>query len=192
MTNTTLDTLVLDVETKNTFAEVGGREHLLELQPSVVCLYSYQKNKYLCFTEKQFPELKELLSTPAILVGFSSHKFDLPLLSHLFSLPLMTYPRIDLSDEIELRTGRLISLDALAQSNLDEIKKTHKSLDAPRLYAEGKIDELLEYCRMDVEITKRLYDKVKKYGELIIPARARSNSGEASVVRIDIPNPLFQ
>ncbi|MDP2629390.1 MAG: ribonuclease H-like domain-containing protein [Candidatus Harrisonbacteria bacterium] len=179
------DTLVIDIETKNTFADVGGKERLLELFISVVGVYSYQRDKHHCFGEDEFDSLKNLLSTEHILVGFSSNKFDFPLLSHHFGLDLMSYPRVDISDEIEIRTGRMVGLGDLAHYNF-ETKKTHKGLDAPRLYAEGKIEELKRYCLQDVKITTMLYDKLKKEGELIIPPRKSEAFGEATILKIDL------
>jgi DEAD/DEAH box helicase domain-containing protein len=169
-----MDTLVLDIETKNTFAEVGGKgkEFLDKLNMSVVCIYSYNKNEYFCFDEHQLDELKAFLSTPALLVGFSSNKFDLPILNRILNMDLKSYPRLDLSDEIELRTGRLIGLNALAQANLGK-GKTHENVAAPVLYREGKIDELKEYCKNDVMITKEIYDKAKKNGFLLIPDKQK-------------------
>jgi len=186
-----MDTLVLDIETKNTFGDVGGKDRLLKLLISVACFYSYNQDKYFSFYENQFEEAKKFLETRARLVGFSSNKFDIPLLAHNLGLDLMSYPRIDISDEIELRTGRLIGLNDLAHLNLGEVK-THKGLDAPVLYAAGKMEELKEYCLQDVKITKDLFDKLKKSGELILPARRTSQSDEPSILEINLSeNPDF-
>lgn len=187
-----MDTLVIDIETKNTFADVGGKQNLLDLKISVVCVYSYQKNKYFIFAEDELEKLKELLQEPAVLVGFSSNKFDLPILSHNLNLNLLSYSRVDISEEVELRTGRLVSLDSLARLNLNEMKKTHKNTDAPRLYSEGKLEELKEYCRTDVEITKKIYDKIKKTGQLVVPPKKNESPEESRVIDIDVPSPLFQ
>lgn len=176
-----MDTIVLDIETKNTFGDVGGQSRLLDLEMSVVGTYSYKKDTYFCFEESNFVDLKKLLQTPAILVGFSCNKFDFPILNKSLGLNLMQYPRIDLSDEIEMRTGRWVGLDALAQTNLD-MKKPHSGIMAPILYAEGRIDELKAYCLNDVAMTKKLFDLIKKQGFLIIP----SKHDESIKLKIDL------
>lgn len=178
--------IVFDIETKNTFADVGGKEHLDKLEVSVVCVYSYNKDQYFCFDDTQLTELASFLSKPALLIGFSSNKFDVPILARVLNLPLFEYPRIDISDEIELRTGRLIGLNDLAQINFGT-KKTSTGLLAPKLYAEGKFDELKEYCQQDVKLTKDLFDKIKKEKHLKIPER----DGSAERVDIDLSSALM-
>lgn len=182
-----MDSLVFDIETKNTIADVGGKEHLNKLEVSVVCLYSYKKDAYLCFDDTQFLELAAFLSKPAVLIGFSSNKFDVPILARVLNLPLFEYPRIDISDEIELRTGRLVGLNALAKANFGT-EKTSSGLLAPKLYAEGKLDELQEYCQQDVKLTKDLFDKIKREKHLLIPER---ESEETVRVDIDLSSALM-
>ena len=184
-----LDTIVFDIETKNTFGDVGGKKNLLHLEPSVACFYSLLKNKYFCFTDKELDEMKEFLSERVILVGFSSNKFDVPILQHTLNLDLMAYPRLDISDEIETRTGRMVGLGDLAHVNLGT-EKSGTGLNAPVLYAAGKMEELKEYCRKDVEITKDLFLKIKREGQLIIPPRKTDAIGESTLLEIDISQQL--
>lgn len=184
-----MDTLILDIETKQTFAELGGkgREFLDKMEMSVICIYSYTKNTYTCFDEMQLDELKALLSNRALLVGFSSNKFDLPILERTLGLDLMSYPRFDISDEIERQTGRLIGLSKLAEANL-KINKSGNAVGAPDLYRAGKMEELKKYCEQDVKVTKEIYDLIKKNGELLIPER---DSDVPSLVSIRIDPQLF-
>ncbi|MDO8602011.1 MAG: ribonuclease H-like domain-containing protein [bacterium] len=167
-----MNTLVLDIETKQTFAELGGkgREFLDKMEMSVCGVYSYKKNEYYCYGEDEFEKLKALLSEKALLVGFSSNKFDLPIINRTLGLDLMSYPRVDISDEIERQTGRLIGLSKLATANL-KINKFGNAVSAPDLYRDGRIKELKEYCEQDVKITKELYDLIKKQSWLLIPDR---------------------
>lgn len=163
-----MDTIVLDIETKYTFGEVGGASNLDKLGISVVGVYSYKKDEYYCFGEDEFEDLSKLLSEPAVLVGFRSNKFDLPILNIEFDLNLFDYPRVDLSDEVELKLGRLVSLDSLAQTNLG-IGKTGKGIMAPKMYWDGEIEKLKNYCLQDVKITKELYDLARLKKELLVP-----------------------
>jgi len=182
-----MDTVVFDIETKNTIAEVGGKENLHKLETSLACFYSYNKDAYFCFQDTQFSEMKAFLSQPRLLVGFSSNKFDIPILARELELPLFEYPRIDISDEIELRTGRLIGLSELGRVNFG-LEKTGSGLEAPKLYREGKIQELAEYCQNDVELTKKLFDKIKKEKKLLIPER---ESDSVLSVEIDLSQALM-
>src|SRR3989344_4127845 len=124
-----MDKIVLDIETKNSFADVGGQEHLKKLDASFVGVYSYNQNKYLSFFENQFSELGELLKKTGLLIGFSSKRFDIPVLEKYFKFEIGKIPHVDLLEEIELNFGRRISLDILAKTNLG-IGKTNHGLEA--------------------------------------------------------------
>jgi DEAD/DEAH box helicase domain-containing protein len=163
------DTIVIDIETKNTFADVG-RDNFGDLQISVVGVYSYNKDEYIAFEEREMDKLAELLRETELIVGFSITRFDLPVMAKHFDFDLFNIPRIDLLDEIELVSGKRISLDLLAKQNLGYGKTGH-GLDAPILFEQGKLDELKKYCLHDVKVTKELYDLAKKQGHLLVPQR---------------------
>ena len=48
-----MDAIVFDIETKNSFADVGGQENLKKLDVSVVGVYSYNDDAYSCFEENE-------------------------------------------------------------------------------------------------------------------------------------------
>lgn len=183
-----MDTIVLDIETKYTFGEVGGAENIDKLKISVVGIYSYNKDKYYCYGEDEFDKLKELLSRRTILVGFRSNKFDLPILNLELDLSLFDYPRVDLSDEVEREAGRLVSLDALAQTNLG-VGKSGSGILAPKMYWDGEIEKLKSYCLQDVRLTKDLYDLARTKKQLLVPSK---HSDELTPIYPDFSSLLFE
>ncbi len=164
-----MDTLVLDIETKDMYGPSSGKI-ISDLSPSFIGVYSYKQNKYLSYFERDFPALKELMKEPALLVGFSSNRFDIPIISRVLNLTFEKHPRVDLCEEIELRSGRRVGLNTLALVNLGRGKTGH-GVEAPTLFAEGRTEELKEYCLNDVKLTKELYDLVRKDGFLKIPKK---------------------
>jgi len=175
----TRDTLVIDIETKNTFADVG-RDNFDALEVSLVGLYSYKQNKFFHFWEEEMDKLGKFLSTAEQIIGFSISRFDLPVLKKHFDFDLFSIPRFDILDEIELLLGRRVGLDILAKANLG-FGKNGRSLEASGLYRDGKMEELKNYCLNDVKITKELYELIQKQGYLLIPQK---NSEET--VRLEI------
>ena len=165
-----MDKLVIDIETKNTFAEVGGQNNIHKLDASFVGVYSYNQDKYLSFYENQFDELGQLLQKAGLIIGFSINRFDIPVMEKYFKFNLKAVPCLDLLEEIELGLGHRISLDILAKTNLG-IGKTHHGLEAIKFYKEGNLEELKNYCLNDVKITKELYDLAKKQGHLMVPRK---------------------
>jgi hypothetical protein len=180
-----MDTIVFDIETQNFFTDPGvGRDNFSALKISVVAAYSYAQDKYFAYDEHQIGELMELFRGAGRIVGFSSNRYDIPVLNLYFErfrparpaegkfekVDLWKKDRVDLLDEIEMATGNRISLDRLAEANLGA-KKTHHSWEAITLYKEGKIDELKEYCLNDVRLTKGLYDLYRTENALLVPDR---------------------
>jgi DEAD/DEAH box helicase domain-containing protein len=183
-----MDKLVIDIETKNSFADVGGQANITDLQISFVGVYSYNQDKFLSYTEHQLPELTDLLKKAGLIIGFASNRFDIPVLNHHCKIDLFSLPRIDLLEEVELALGQRISLDILARTNMN-VGKTHSSgLEAIRLYEEGKLDELREYCLNDVKITRDLYELAKKQGHLLVPHRT---TGEMSKAYFNLNEPIM-
>ncbi len=177
MTN---DKIVIDIETKNTFIEVG-KDNFDALEVSLIGIYSYNQNEYFSFFEDEIDKVGEILSSAGMIIGFSISRFDLPVLKKHFDFDLFSIPRIDLLDEIEYLLGRRVGLDMLAKTNLG-VGKNGLSLEAPNLYRDGKMEELKNYCLNDVKITKDLYELARRQGYLTVPRGSR----EAVRVHLDI------
>ncbi len=178
-----MDTFIFDIETKDMYGGGSGKI-ISDLHPSVICLYSYKRNEYVSFFEADFPKLKELLTEPALLVGFSSNRFDLPILSRALNMVFDKHPRVDLAEEIEARTGRRIGLNTLALINLGKGKTGH-SAEAPQLFAEGRTEELKEYCLNDVLLTKELYDLIREKKQIKIPKKESVFSNQLGLFEKD-------
>lgn len=164
------DKLVFDIETKNSFADVGGQENLKQLAISVVGVYSYKQDFFYCYEEHEFGKLAELMKKANLLIGFSSKRFDLPILGKYFEFNLAGIDHFDILEEIEKIFGRRIGLGALAEANLG-IGKTGKGLEAIELYRTGQIEKLKKYCLQDVKLTKDIFELIRNRGFLWIPQR---------------------
>lgn len=163
------DKLVIDIETKNSFADVGGHDHLLDLEMSYVGIYSYNLDKYFGFFEHEFEQLEPYLKSTDLIIGFSSNRFDIPILNKYYNFNVKAIESLDMLDEIEEKLGHRVKLDHLAQTNLKIGKTAPSGLEAIKLYNEKRWDDLKNYCLNDVKITKELYDLGKKQGHLLVP-----------------------
>ncbi len=188
-----MDTLVFDIETKNFFTDPGvGWNNFDALEVSMVCVYSYAKNKYFSFDEYQLDEAARLFDSGSLLVGFSSNRYDIPVLdAHFGKIPgvetkLWDKNRLDLLEEIEMNMGQRISLDKLSRANLGTGKE-RKGHEAIALYKNGEIEELRKYCLQDVRLTKDLYDIYRDKAELLVP-----NVKTGDIVKINFQNAKAQ
>lgn len=192
------DTLVFDIETSNFFTHPNvGWNNFEALKISVVGVYSYNQDKYFCFEPHEREELAQLFANASKLVGFSSNKYDIPVLQLYFKenglvpeLDLWKKERVDLLEEIEMATGRRISLSKLSAANGGDAKEHHGS-EAITLYEEGRIDELKAYCSKDVRLTKELYDKFRFEKKLNVPDRITGEVREIKFISDAVQAPLF-
>ncbi len=175
------ETIVFDIETKDTFDDVGGRDKVMDLSVSVVCAYSYEQDAYLCFDETELDKLGEFLKKARPLVGFSSKRFDVPVLDKYFNFNLAAVPHFDILEEIEQSLGRRIGLGVLAEANLG-VGKTGHGLEAVELYKKGEMEKLKDYCMQDVKITKGIFDLIASQGYLWVPNRGIPQMDKVEII----------
>ncbi len=149
--------LVLDLETKKSFDDVGGRSHLEKLGISVVGVYDYSDDSYVCYLEQDFGRLQNLLIDASLIVGFNHQLFDMPVLQPYLSIDVTQLPLFDIMLDVQKILGHRVSLDSVASATLG-IGKTGSGLDAIKYYNEGRWDELKSYCLNDVKVTKEVFD----------------------------------
>ena len=66
--------IVLDLETKRTFEEAGGRNPA-DLGITVVGTYFYETDEYRIFEEGEIPDLEQSLSQATRVIGFNNNRF---------------------------------------------------------------------------------------------------------------------
>ena len=153
--------VVIDVETQNTFRDVGGYEPT-KLKISVAGMYDYATDKYYTFIESELNKLFPYLEHASTVIGFNIVDFDLPALNPYYVGDLTKFPTLDLLNHVEKSLGFRISLDDLVRETL-QAKKTGHGLLAIEYFREGKLNELSEYCLSDVKLTKELYEYGKQH-----------------------------
>ncbi len=162
--------LILDLETKRSFEEVGGYNNLAALGVSVVGVYSYRSDEYQSFWEADFAKLDALLAEKPLLVGFNQRKFDVPVLQPWVKTDLQQLPILDVMEELQKVLGHRVSLDSVAQATFGTKKSGH-GLDAIRYWRTGELDKLQRYCLDDVRITKEVYEYGAKNKELFYTSK---------------------
>ncbi len=158
--------LILDVETKKTFEEVGGYfPEKLGVSFVGACLRQTgnKQGELLSFFEDDLPQLFPLIERADVVIGFNIDGFDMPSLSAYYPADIRKIPTLDLMARIKDSVGHRISLDAVAQETLGS-GKIGDGLDAIRYYHNGNLEALKKYCLEDVKITRDIYDYGLKNG----------------------------
>lgn len=162
-----MDTLVVDVETKYSFAEVGGREHIGKLGVSVAGIYSYAENNFWALEEKELPKLEDMLQKTKRLIGFNIKYFDIPVLAPFLSPNVFSGIQVtDLYEDAVNFLGHRVGLDLLCKATLGEGKSGH-GLEALQWFREGRVEEVKKYCLDDVRLTRDLYEYGKKHKHVL-------------------------
>jgi DEAD/DEAH box helicase domain-containing protein len=163
--------LFLDIETQRSAEEVGGwhNKHLMRVAAAVI--YDSQTDAFSVFQEDRVHELIDTLKTAALIVGFNISDFDYNVLKGYSSFRLANLPTFDILQEISAQLGYRLSLNHLAHKTLN-VEKSADGLQSLKWFKEGKIDEVIAYCKKDVEITKDLFLFGLANGYLLFETRA--------------------
>ena len=148
--------MVLDVETRRSAQEVGGWHKAGNMGVSVAVLYDSGPHAFLSFEQEALPELFPLLAQADLVVGFNILGFDYAVLQPFAQIRLHDLPTLDMLAHVQRQFGRRVSLDNLARATLNA-GKSADGMAALRWWKEGRLAQIAEYCRKDVDITRRLY-----------------------------------
>lgn len=151
-----------DVETQNTFQEVGG--HYPErLKISVAVTFDTADNAFHRYLEADAAQLAQDLAQADLVVGYNLYGFDYPVLQQYSQdVELAQLPTVDMMVEIQKRLGFRLKLDSIATATL-QVGKSADGLQAVRWWREGRVEEIMDYCQQDVEVTRRVYEFGKQY-----------------------------
>lgn len=147
--------LVFDIETRNTFEQVGS-DKPEDLDISVVSIFDSRDNSMKTFELEDLNKAWPLFENIDFIVGFNSDHFDIPILNKYYPGDLLKIKSIDLLKDVKNSFGRRIKLDNIAGATLGKNKIGH-GLDAIKWWNEGKIDLIRKYCEEDVYITKDVF-----------------------------------
>lgn len=152
--------IILDVETKKTFDEVGGYfPDRLGISFVGICVRDgvAGTGEMKGYYEEDLPDLFPLLEKADVLIGFNIDQFDMPTFTQYYTGDIATFPTLDLMTRIKDSVGHRIGLDAVAQETLGT-GKTGDGLDAIKYYKHGQLEKLRDYCLQDVAVTRDIHD----------------------------------
>lgn len=161
--------IVFDIETQNTFADVGKHEPAL-LDISVVSLYDSVDDAYTTVAIDELETLWPHFEHADALVGYNSDHFDIPILDKYYPGSLTRIHSIDLMQDIKRSFGKRLRLNSIAEATLGE-QKSANGLQAITWWKQGEIEKIKMYCQKDVEITKRLFEYAQKHNMLHVMDR---------------------
>jgi DEAD/DEAH box helicase domain-containing protein len=154
--------VVFDIETQFLAGEIpGGWNNLPGMKLSCAVVYDVDQGKYYTYVEKNVQDLILHLKASTRVIGFNTLRFDYGVLQGYTSFNLQSLPSLDLMADLQKKLGHRLSLAHLAQHTLGGAEKSADGLLAVQWWREGKYDQVIDYCRMDVKLTHDLW----KFGQ---------------------------
>lgn len=163
------NTIVLDIETQDTFADVGSYDPS-KLSVSLVGIWRSDTDAFEVYMEDQLSDLFALMEQADCIVGFNSISFDMGCLNRYYAGDLLQIPQLDLMVKIQDVLGHRVKLDSVAHATLG-IGKSGDGLDAVRYWRNGEIEKLKKYCLDDVKVTRDVYFYGRDKGFVKVPDR---------------------
>jgi DEAD/DEAH box helicase domain-containing protein len=157
-----MNIVYFDLETKYLADEVGGWDFIDKMGLAVAVTYSTQRSGFAHYTEQEVSALIEDLSSADLVVGFNILRFDYTVLRPYTTRDLRRLPSLDILLDVYRQRGHRVKLESCAQATLG-VAKGGDGLQAVRWFREGQIDKVIDYCKQDVDIVRRLHEYGKQH-----------------------------
>lgn len=152
-----MNIVYFDVETQKLFEEVGGRD-ASKLLLACGVTWSTVRNDFAVYWEKDAAALVAELKSADRVVGFNSIGFDYEVLKpYAPTENFRTFRSTDMLQDIFRTLNFRLSLDSIARATLGTTK-TADGVQSVEWFRQGEMDKIAEYCKADVDITRRVYE----------------------------------
>jgi len=163
---------VLDIETQRSAKEVGGWHFADKMGISCAILYNSATKSYETYLDDQIEKLIQVMMKMELIVGFNIKRFDYMVLSGYQKMDYKKFPTLDLLEHVHKRLGYRLSLDHLGEFTLGS-QKSADGLQALLWWKQGKIKEIIEYCKKDVQLTNDLYIYGRQNGYVLFRNKSK-------------------
>lgn len=171
---------VLDLETRRSAQEVGGWHRADLMGVSCVVVYDSATGQFREYMQDDVPRLVGELVEFDLIVGFNILRFDYAVLGGLSRFDFSSLPTLDMLADIHARLGYRLSLDHLARETLGAAKSAD-GLQALAWWKDGRIGDIVDYCRQDVAVTRDLFVFGLRHGCLLF----RNKAGKSVRLPVD-------
>ena len=146
-----------DLESQKLFEDVGGRD-ASKLLLACGITWSTDRNDFAVYWENQAAALVAELKAADRVIGFNIINFDYEVLKpYAPTVNFRSFRSTDMLQDIFRALNFRLSLDSIAKATLGATK-TADGVQSVMWYRNGELDKVAEYCKSDVDITRRVYE----------------------------------
>ena len=152
-----MNIVYFDLESQKLFQDVGGRD-ASKLLLACGVTWSTARNDFAVYWEKDAAALVAELKAADRVIGFNILNFDYEVLKpYAPQENFRAFRSTDMLADIFKALSFRLSLDSLAKASLGATK-TADGLQSVEWFRNGELDKVAEYCKADVDITRRVYE----------------------------------
>jgi DEAD/DEAH box helicase domain-containing protein len=158
-----MNIVYFDLESQKLFEDVGGRD-ASKLLLGCGVTWSTARNDFAIYWEKDAAALIAELKAADRVIGFNIINFDYEVLRPY--APNENFRAIrstDMLQDIYSNLNFRLSLDSIARATVGSTK-TADGVKSVQWFRMGELDKVAEYCKADVDITRRVYDFGREHG----------------------------
>ena len=163
--------LFFDLETRRSAEEVGGWGRIDQMGLALAVVYDESSGVFRTYFEPDVDRLIVDLMSADCVVGFNVKRFDYTVLRGYRDAAFDRIPTCDMLEVIHRKLGFRLKLQGLAEATLGE-GKSADGLQSLEWFKLGRMDLIEEYCRQDVDVTRRLFHYGREHGYLLYPDRS--------------------
>ena len=172
--------IYFDLETKYSADEVGGWGNIEDMGMSVGVIWDNLDKQFHVYIEHQIQEMVDHFYRATQIVGFNHIGFDYRVVTGVYHsdahqrsqlyTKLAGLNNFDMLFELKKLLGHRLKLESIARPTLGT-GKSADGLQALKWYKEGKLDKIIEYCKVDVEVTRDLHRFALEHGKLLYDSK---------------------
>jgi DEAD/DEAH box helicase domain-containing protein len=163
-----------DLETQNLFEDVGGRDHIEKLRVACGVTWSTLRNDFAVYWEQDVPALIQELKSATKVIGFNLRGFDYRVLQpYAPDTRFASIPTLDMLLDLHQILGFRVSLDNIASTSLGA-NKTADGVKSVEWFRAGELVKVAEYCKADVDITRRVFEFGRDNGHIYYKSKLGS------------------
>ena len=152
-----MNIVYFDLESQKLFHEVGGRD-ASKLLLACGVTWSSERNDFAVYWEKDASALIAELRAADRVIGFNIIHFDYEVLKpYAHNENFRSFRSTDMLQDIFRTLNFRLSLDSIAKATLGPTK-TADGVQSVEWYRNGELDKVAEYCKADVDITRRIHE----------------------------------
>jgi DEAD/DEAH box helicase domain-containing protein len=158
-----MNIVYFDVESQKLFEEIGSRD-ASQLLLACGVTWSTTRNDFAVYWEEDAPALVAELKSADRVIGFNIISFDYEVLRpYARNENFRAFRSTDMLQDIYRTLNFRLSLDSIARATLGATK-TADGVKSVEWFRNGELDKVAEYCKSDVDITRRVYEFGRDHG----------------------------